>query len=195
MFAKPKFQILPLAKVAPDLQAKIERKDRLLAEFQSLAEEDFQLARAAPTDDAAEMDPAVAELLGREPGPVKLGTALRRQEIAGRRRDLNKAAELLWTEIRNGMNAASAVVRGQAMPEYRRRVGRFANAMIEIEAAAHDCQALCWDLENAGYAASGLDAHRYNWAETGRSSLMAAALSELVRDGWIERSVIPERLR
>jgi hypothetical protein len=195
MFAKPKFQIPSLREVAPDLQAKIDLKDRIVAEVQILATEDFELARAPPEADLVEMDPTVAELLGRDPDPVKPGTTRRRQEIFNRRRDLDRAAELLWTEIRQGMNAASAVVRGKAMPEYRRRVSRFANAMIELEAAALDCNALRNDLVDAGYSANGLDAHGYNWAETGGHSTIAAALRELVRDGWVDRSAVPERLR
>lgn len=129
------FRVPALAEVDADYAALLQKQSDLTSRQIGLEREKRQLEKLISADTSDEVKPAIAELLGDEPGTKSLNRR-RVAEIRSEISDVEQALTVLRQRLQDARGRASASVVAASRTEYGRRV----KAMVEAVKALADAR-------------------------------------------------------
>jgi hypothetical protein len=132
-----------LAEVDDVYAGLLTKRADLSAKMNALMTEKRALEKAIEADTSREVRPAIAELLGDEPGTKALNRK-RLAEVRAEIADVDMAQTVLEQRIRDAKGAASAAVCARVRPEYAKRV----QAMVAAARALDEAHAAYDELRN-----------------------------------------------
>lgn len=140
------FRVPSLAEADAEYASLLERQNSLNAELGQLGGEQSDLQAKVAADQAPEIRPAIAELLGDAPSSKSL-MRQRLAEIERRKRDIEVALDVLRERIRQAESRASRAACDAIRPEYARRVSAMIAAMRALDTAHSSFNDLCLEIE------------------------------------------------
>ncbi|KYK45153.1 hypothetical protein A1D31_11000 [Bradyrhizobium liaoningense] len=141
------FRVPSLAESDPTYSALLQKQAELQARQSTLREERREVEREIAARPATNLrvSASVARLLGDEADSAPM-LKTRLAEIRTAERDLEEATEILRRRLSEARGPASVVVCAAVKPEYARRVKAMVAAVMALQAAREDYDALVDDL-------------------------------------------------
>lgn len=140
------FRVPSLAEVDETYAALLLKQAELTARQADLEREKRQLEKLIAADTSPDVRPAIAELLGDEPG----SRALNRRRVAEIRKeigDIETALQVLRQRISDARGRASTAVVAASRPEYAKRVKAMVEAMRALDEAHRHYDELRFQFE------------------------------------------------